>query len=1743
MKLDCAHIKKIVFSLILLFCIQGIEAERYKVELKLRFISNDKHMECDTPADVIITYDNGTTEKRHYSVPGEKDRNQEYIKNDVFYTDKIIRSIKCNGIHKDNPTGPRTCYEHCTGSTGGTIYDYDYPCVKKRYNKFFGSDDGGTYIEITVTPVPPVITYSTNGLTGLNNTGEESLPDTKKIKITAAGGYHSSVYQWKYAFDGGPSGNIPESCISPNQEEIEICGFDLTPDFQNYLYKSVRIYIDYGCGASNSRTLTAKPCAPEIVSARGIDVTCENGVKSGRFEVELSRTPYPGESLEFLVMYSNSQDNFGTNYGSKYIKINQDNPQKLSFPYFDQPGADPAFARFQGTYNIKISSLFSNGGTAFVDASGSFIYNNLVINEPEPLDFNGSIVTTNINCRGNRDGTITVKAKGGSGQYVVRLRGNNDFTHTTETFQGAVVITELSPGDYDVYLSDAGGCDEVSKLVTIEASQDVFGLTTVNTEQASLNEYLQEENNGRIDIGINCIPDYAPYQYVWTDASGNVLLGEQTNNTGSSLKDINSGTYSVTVTNKKGCSFTESVVLPKAPEIIISITQTGRIMCSGDNTGQLTASVDGGTAPYTYTWYKIDEYSGNEGQVGSGSPVLSGITAGTYRLVVFDSQGYRIRSREFYHTEENPIIASFDTEKLDCHYSSDGFLKVNVSGGTPPYTYLWDNGNTGTRIGNLPSGNYGITVTDNAGCHRRFVGTVHAPEPLSVDATTVHPLCYGESSGYVTLHISGGTTPYNISWSNGGNQTTNRDLRAGTYRVTVSDANNCQEITKTYILRNPAPIEIRPGDYRPVTKAGDSDGMFSIYITGGNPPYSITCLRDGRRWYTPKSVLEQADGSYLAVFDRMPEGNYEVTVNNNGNQSSAGCSATYTITVSEPPPIWVTINETHPITCAGGDDGELTATGEGGEQDSPIPYLYEWFKVEGYNKTLLQTGNTVLSGLSAGTYSVKITDKNGISASAEYRLIAPAVLSLTFDVTDVSCPGGDDGSVIARVKGGGGQYTYLWSTGETDADISGKVAGGYSVTVTDSRGCQISGSDTIKNPEEMSISSEVYPVTCYGSKDGSIYLKIEGGTFPYDFLWSTGETDPFIENKLQGSYSVTITDSKACSKDTTFFISEPDSISVKLLELRQPIGFGYKDGLISVEISGGNMPPYTVVWRDSTGNEIPGDTLVYSEDKAVSTLENIGEGFYYLDIKDAKYNMAIELEVDSCGCRDSLSFYMPQPPKLIVNIEKQHDVLCYGSNEGIISSTAEGGVPFEEGLPYIYKWERNGVSYVDSIIDLQGIPIGVYRLTIIDKNGITATSETVVITQPDSLALQFSASEIQCWRDSTGWAEVAVTGGVVPYTYEWSNGATTPKIENTGRGKHMVWVRDANGCEVTGMAEIIQSNGIQVKAEVIRPVCRGGSDGQISITLSKGEPPYSYQWEDGSKSLVRTGLKQGSYTFTVSDQYGCGYEEVTFELKDPDEIIVDLGEDRELCAGQSLKVQAKVSEPVSSVTWFDPDGKQFHTGDTCTVSDAGTYTVHVITEKACNAYGHVTITRDDRIIVADFVVASQVPVRDEVYMVNISNPEPDRIEWILPEEKTDNYEVFMENGQMLGIIFREYGYYTVGMRSYSGDCMETVYKTIRVMDKIDIDNYDDADEPWLKTFSATPNPARDRFTVTVELKAPAPVDLYLVDSGTGIIVERKRLSGEKDYRTVFETPGIRKGVFVLGLSSPKAKAVTKVILY
>ena len=373
------------------------------------------------------------------------------------------------------------------------------------------------------------------------------------------------------------------------------------------------------------------------------------------------------------------------------------------------------------------------------------------------------------------------------------------------------------------------------------------------------------------------------------------------------------------------------------------------------------------------------------------------------------------------------------TSNVNCFTGATGTIDLTVTDGTSPYTYIWNNGETTEDISNLNAGTYTVTVTDANGCVTTATATISQPAG-SLTATvsvTQNVNCFGGSNGSIDLTATDGTAPYTYQWNNGATTEDISNLSAGTYAVTVTDANGCS---------------------------------FTISAT-------IT---------QPNAALN---------------GSGVVTQN---------------------------------VSCNAGANGTIDLT----VVDGTAPYTYSW-----------SNGETTedISNLAAGTYTVTVTDANGCTFTTSLTVTQPAAaLNTNISITqNVLCYGGANGSIDLTATDGTAPYTYIWSNGATTEDITNLTAGTYTVTVTDANGCTTTATGTVTQPSaSLSAGTSVTQnVSCNGGNNGSITLTVNGGTAPYTYNWSNGDTTQNIGNLASGNYAVTITDANGCTAIATAAIT------------------------------------------------------------------------------------------------------------------------------------------------------------------------------------------------------------------------------------------------------------------------------------------------------------------------------------------------------------------------------------------------------------------------------------------------------------------------------------------------------------------------------------------------------------------------------------------------------------------------------
>ncbi|NPA33534.1 MAG: S8 family serine peptidase [Chlorobi bacterium] len=700
-----------------------------------------------------------------------------------------------------------------------------------------------------------------------------------------------------------------------------------------------------------------------------------------------------------------------------------------------------------GTYIVTIT-----------DQTGCSISDTIVILSGGP----GSITITldslkNVSCNGGSDGAIYITASGGSAPYTYSWTGPSGFTASTED------ITGLTAGTYIVSVTDANGCVSSDTFVVNEPS--AISITGTVTDANCGN------SNGAIDITVT--GGTAPYTYSWSNGA-----------TTEDLSSIPPGTYSVTVTDANGCTTTASFTVNNISNLSVTGVVTDAT-CHGDSTGAIDITVSGGTPPYSYSWTN-----------GATTQDLVNIPAGAYSVTVTDANGC-VATASFIVNAPPPIVIAGNITQPTCG-NSDGIIDITVSGGTAPYSYSWSNGATTQDLINVPSGTYIVTITDANGCTKQDTFLLTDQGAPTITGVVYDVTCGGASDGAIDVTITGGTTPYTISWSNGATTEDLVGISGGTYIITVTDANGCVA-TQSFTVNEP-PAIIITGMVTDASCAGAPDGAIDITVTGGFPPYTYS-------WNGGIFTTEDLSG--------VGAGSYTVTVTD-----TAGCSQQATFTVGEPPAITVTVDSIVAATC-NQPNGAIYITVSGGTPG----YTFSW-----------DIGFTTedLVNVNGGTYTLTVMDAAGCSDTFQFTVPAYDTPYVTnYQVIDVTCHGASDGAIyVIGVSGGFPPYTYQWNTGATGPNIANLSGGVYTVLITDASGCQSVMTFTVEEPLPLIISTGAIPATP-GNADGKAWVTYGGGTPPYSILWSTGATTDTIGGLSAGTYWVLVRDSVGCSaKDT-----------------------------------------------------------------------------------------------------------------------------------------------------------------------------------------------------------------------------------------------------------------------------------------------------------------------------------------------------------------------------------------------------------------------------------------------------------------------------------------------------------------------------------------------------------------------------------------------------------------------------------
>lgn len=511
----------------------------------------------------------------------------------------------------------------------------------------------------------------------------------------------------------------------------------------------------------------------------------------------------------------------------------------------------------------------------------------------------------------------------------------------------------------------------------------------------------------------------------------------------------------------------------------------------GTSNGSATASVTGGSAPYTYAWSS-----------GASTSFDTGLSAGSYSLTVTDATGCSSLTNFIIGPGIPPANINFTITNVDCYGAATGSIDATVTGGGGgAASYLWSNGSTTNVISGLTSGMYILTVNLPSGCTASDTAFItQPPQPLQVNINKTNVTCNGLSNGTAAASISGGTAPYSIGWSTGATTMAIGGLGASTYTYTVTDDNGCN-FSGSVIITEPTAISVGATLITPVTCNGLSDGMCSLTIGGGTGSLEVVWAT------TPVQIGNTASGLAVGTYS------YIITDDN-------GCTLTNPIVMTEPAPLnlSLTVNNAQ---CYDADNGSIQVNVSGGT----APYTIT------LNSIAMMNGAT-LNSLAPGSYTALVTDNNGCSTNQTVTITEPDPVSLITSPDLTICPG-DTITLYAYSTGGTGVYTYSWNNGlgnSISQVIAPTMTTTYTVTVTDQNGCtSVPGNTlvTVNDINNINLTLTGNTTICEGE---SVLLSanLTNGIGTYTAVWNGGVLTGFGPHTFVPAgdtvFTITVTD-------------------------------------------------------------------------------------------------------------------------------------------------------------------------------------------------------------------------------------------------------------------------------------------------------------------------------------------------------------------------------------------------------------------------------------------------------------------------------------------------------------------------------------------------------------------------------------------------------------------------------------------
>lgn len=1177
---------------------------------------------------------------------------------------------------------------------------------------------------------------------------------------------------------------------------------------------------------------------------------------------------------------------------------------------------------------------------------------NYTLTQPDPVRI--AFKTAEPACYGGSDGRIEAVVTGGNGGYTYTWPGNPGTS--------SVIYGEAQ--NYVVKVKDRKDC-RAENNVTIGQPARLTATAQV-VLPASANA-----SDGKITVSPSGGTPGYHYRWDYRNSVSNPLTGIP----------ADSVPYQVVVKDAHDCrtELNPRVIYPLGVRLVVKKV----ISCKGDRDGLLEAMPEGGVSRYyRYQWYQWS--NGAFSLISGNGKISQGVGSGRYQVKVTDSEN-NTATAEITITEPPLLQATAQITLPSSAAGSDGRIAVSPSGGTPGYYYRWDYRNavsnplTGIPADSVP---YRVVVKDAHDCRIELEPRVIYPLGVKLVVKKVIS-CKGDRDGLLEAMPEGGVSRYyRYQWfksGNGGFQEIEGNgkisalLEAGTYRVKVTDSEN-NSVTTDWVLTEPDfltavfTVDIPSG---PTV----SDGKITVFPAGGTP-------------YT--------DGSYRYFWD------YRNSVSNPLTDLPAD-SVPYRVVVKDAHqceielnprilyPLMVGIREKQPVSCYGRTDGRLEALAEGGVSSI---YFYKWYKRENDGFREIAGEESVSEPLGDGIYRVEVRDsEHNQAVSQEFIFRQPDSLRLKFGHLDPLCKDDRNGWINALVEGGTEPYHYLWED-KTDFDAfnrSNLACGFYKVTVTDSHGCQLTGRDTLTEPDSLLVTHEVRFPSVFNGTDGTIRLFPKGGTEPYRYEWTYNHS---TDNPLAGlaasdtPYEVTVTDAHGCTVSDTPRMYNPLIVEI---QVRDSIScYGRLDGRLAAVFAGGVGAPHDFEWfkKDREGHfrkTGANDSILYG-------------------VPDGEYRVSVRDRSDSLAVSDVFVFRHPDSLQLQF---RHHFPLCKHDANGWTEALADGGT-----TPYRYYWED--IDREDAALRA-GLEDGVYKAVVTDRRGCVV-SATDTLTEPDSLIVRHKVDFPSVYGGDDGMVAVSPEGGTKPYRYAWdyNHSVANPLTGLSAMADPLhVVVTDAHGCQVVDSVRMYNPITIELEESGVI-ICSGQTNAELTAHVKGGAGrPYRFEWYFVEEDLL-TGFTEtdsllksvgvGTYRVAAFDSVGNLGWSADYTIYSPDSLRLEFEIGHLPCKYDRkgwIQAIPLGGEAPYRLDWFDgsADTRIEHL-------EEGRYEVKLTDKRGCFVTKKVKINSPDELLLSMDYRQPLGWQRDDgmIWVTPVGGTQPYRYEWHGWENDRDTLE-------------------------------------------------------------------------------------------------------------------------------------------